>query len=273
MAVHFPHGPVGAAATRRNAAADRAAAAAARASPQLTTPSRWRIDVGDDGSVALAASLPHSLRGEGGSPGWQGLPGEVVLDADLVVPIRQDMLELWAFTGMHLAVSLRPSILAGRSGRLASAAAVPVPPAARLPRHHHVRGSSMRLVDPSAETDRPGAPDRPAPSGRSLPLQDVRADFTVATEGPHGRAAAASALRLAALLEERFGVEEPLLLGADGGLRAGLAAPEDQQPVRQFAGACGLLVEPTEPADLRADAARPRAEPEDAAPAADTSER
>ncbi len=235
----------------------------AGAAPADGTSGRWRIELDDAGSTAVAAALPDAVVSTGGQIGWAGQPGEVVLDADLSVPVRRDLVELWVLTALELAGARLRGLPDGT--RVDARAEIVAPAPVEPPRHRQPSTVTVRLVDSGRDPDAPGQGPAATPHGRTLPLADV----TSASRGCTARdlRAPAEAVRQARALVrdllEQFGVEDTAVLRADGTLSARSAAESDQQLVHQHAVALGLPVAEPSPKDRRAEAAALRQQARD----------
>ncbi len=225
--------------------------------------SRWRIELDDSGGILLAVALPDPPHPEGGQVGWAGQPGEVVFDADLVLPVRRDALEIWTLTALNL-VGEHQRDLPDDLKLDVRAQLVPLDrptPAG----HHHLRRSTMQLVDSGCDPDDPHADPSRAPGSRDLPIEDVSPAGRVwplqRLRDPASRVRAARLLALSLL--EHFGVEDTAVLQSDGTLQPRRAAVHDQQPLHQHAQRLGLKVDEFSPADRLQQAEELRAQARD----------
>jgi hypothetical protein len=224
---------------------------------QLST--RWRIELSDDGAFALAGALPDPAEERGGTVGFAGQPGEVLLDANLVLPVRRDALELWLLTAVHLLAQRLQSLPGGTEVALAAQLAVLGVDQGALGRG--ARSRELLLVDSPRHPDHPD--DLPAQvlRSRTLPLNDLptvqlRLQASYLNEAP-GRVRAAR--DLAQQILDRFGVEDTAVL-LDGTVQPRAAAVHHQQLLYQHARLHGLPVDDLSPADRLEQASRLRAD-------------
>lgn len=235
----------------------------AGAAPADGTSGRWRIELDDVGSTTVAAALPDALASTGGQLAWPGQPGEVVLGADLSMPVRRDAVELWLLTALELAGARLRNLPDGT--RVDVQAEIVMPTSVLPPGHRQPATITVHLVDSGRDADAPQQPPTRTPAGKALPLSRLSpARRTCTARDLRAPAAAVKATRaLVRALLEQFGVEDTAVLRSDGTLEPRRAAEEDQQLVHQHAVTLGLPVDEASPMDRRAQAAALRQQARD----------
>lgn len=218
---------------------------------------RWRFELCDDGSGVGAADVAgHPCQQPGtGTVGWDGRPSEMILDAEVYLPVCRDRLEAWLLTELELLADHVKSSRVDPSATLYLLARLQPPERLTLAGAHNPRPLGIRVVDehrdldghPQSEFAPPGAMDLPMDADAPVthPLATPLATLT----DPAGLVR--TTRRLAVELLEHVAVEDTAVLRPDGTLDAFAAAGADQQAVHQHAERLGLPVDPLSPAERR----------------------
>ncbi len=215
---------------------------------------RWRLELSDDGSAAAAAVVGEDpqLVDNTGVTGWAG---ESVLEAEVFLPVRRDLLETWLLTELELLVNHVQQTRDGQ-GQLHLLARLEPPTDVQLPQTHGLRALGVRIVDEKRDLDGQPIGERPPAGAGDLPFDAPTPISSLTTVDLPSLLADPARLvqlarKLAVELLEHFGVEQTAVLRPEGTLDALGSAWSDQMAVHQHARQLGLPVDPDSPADRR----------------------
>jgi hypothetical protein len=220
---------------------------------------RWRLEFDDDGSSIIAAALPDAPHTKGGSTGWAGQPGQVQLDATLVLPVRRDQFELWLLTALDLIADRLTDAPSDNHLELQTALACPI----RLdPLGHRLQGTTMHLLDSGRDPDQADAEPRRTPGGRDREVADVRPPSRIILLEQLADLPTRIQLArdLALQILDHFGIEDTAVLQRTGTIEPRAAGLPDQQQLHQYAVLHGLPIDELSPATRLDQATKLRAQ-------------
>lgn len=218
-----------------------------------------RIELFDDARGVAASDVAGQacLQPDTGTPIPEGQSdtGKLFLDGELYLPVRQDRLEVWLLTELELLIEHLLIDGGDLKASVSISCRLVFPETLSDTKVIHASARGVRVVREYRDADGRRVDDVSAPGATDLPLGTTPPAAGPVTIFLRQLTSAAGLVRVARQLAvgllEQMGVEQTIVLRADGTLDAFAAAAADQQLVHQHAAKLGLPVDALSPMERR----------------------